>query len=115
MSRFTRKRTAPHLLRRFAVSAFVFCCIAVFLLFGSSRVQKTADDSQAESLRLAIVRSAVQCYAVEGAYPESLDYIREHYGITWNTDRYLVNYEIIGSNLMPDVTVFPLAKREGSF
>lgn len=115
MRRFTQKKKSRHPLRRFAISAFIFCFAAGFLLLGSSQVQKTADDSQAESLRLAIVRSAVQCYAVEGAYPESLDYIREHYGITWNTDKYLVNYEIIGSNLMPDVTVFPLTKKEGAF
>ncbi len=113
MNRFTQKKTSSHLLRRFITTAVVFCCIAAGLLFGSSKVQETADDSQIESLRLAIVRSAVHCYAMEGAYPESLDYIREYYGVSWDPNRYLVDYEIMGSNLMPDVTVFPLNKKEG--
>lgn len=43
--------------------------------------------------------------ALEGVYPESLEYLKEHYGLTYNEDRYIVNYEALGSNLMPDVTV----------
>lgn len=113
MNRFTQKKASSHLLRRFITAAAVFCCVAAGLLFASSKVQRTADDSQIESLRLAIIRSAVHCYAMEGTYPESLDYIRQHYGVSWDADKYLVDYEITGSNLMPDVTVFPLEKREG--
>lgn len=113
MNRFTQKKTSSHLLRRFVTTAALFCCITAGVLFGASKVQETADDSQVESLRLAIVRSAVLCYAIEGAYPESLDYIREHYGVSWDPKRYLVDYEITGANLMPDVTVFPLKIKEG--
>ncbi len=36
-----------------------------------------------ESLKNAVVQSAVHCYSVEGAYPDSLDYLKKHYGITW--------------------------------
>ena len=59
-----------------------------------------------ENLQQAIRRSAVHCYAVEGSYPESLNYLKEHYGITYDPEKYIVDYEIIGSNLMPDVKVF---------
>jgi hypothetical protein len=45
---------------------------------------------------------------MEGAYPESLDYIKEHYGISWDESKYLVDYEVTGANLMPDVTIFSL-------
>lgn len=37
-----------------------------------------------ESLQNAVIQSAVHCYSVEGAYPESLAYLKKHYGITWN-------------------------------
>lgn len=106
MNRFTQTKSSAYLLRRVVTSVLLFCCLVFFLLFGTSRVQETAGDSQAESLRLAILHSAVHSYAMEGRYPESIDYIREHYGIDWNPDKYLVSYEIIGSNLMPDVNVF---------
>ena len=56
----------------------------------------------------AVLRSAVSCYAFEGTYPESLSYLKEHYGVTWNEDKYVVDYETIGANLMPSVTVIPI-------
>lgn len=84
--------------------------LGIFLLFyqGIHSVSDTTLLQQQESLENAIRKSAVHCYAVEGAYPESLDYLKEHYGITYDEDRFLVDYEIIGSNLMPDVHVFLL-------
>ena len=106
MNRFTQKKSSSHLLRRLLTSVLLFGCLVFFLLLGTSRVQENAGDSQADSLRLAILHSAVHSYAMEGRYPGSIDYIREHYGIDWNPDKYLVTYEIIGSNLMPDVNVF---------
>lgn len=109
-NRFSQQKNSSHLLRRILSSAAVFACAAFLLLRGSSAVSQTADDSQAESLQLAIIRSAVHCYATEGAYPESLAYLRDHYGITWDESRYVVDYEIIGSNLRPQVTVIPLGK-----
>ena len=77
--------------------------VAVFLFTGllGSKVD-------AESLSLteqSIQRAAVQCYALEGAYPAELDYLEAHYGVAVDQDRYLVDYQFIASNLMPDITV----------
>ena len=60
------------------------------------------------ALENSIRQSAVHCYALEGFYPDSLSYLEEHYGLTYDKDKYIVSYEIIGSNLMPDVSVIPL-------
>jgi len=82
----------------------------IFLLFylGIHSVSETTLLKQQQSLENAIRKSAVHCYAVEGTYPESLDYLKEHYGITYDETCFLVDYEIFGSNLMPDVQVFLL-------
>ena len=50
-------------------------------------------------------QSVTLCYALEGSYPESLDYLQNHYGIRWDEERFLVDFEPVGSNLPPDVTV----------
>ena len=42
---------------------------------------------------------------VEGAYPESLSYLKEHYGLTVNEKDYIITYEVFASNQMPDVQV----------
>ena len=114
MNRFSQKKKSSRLLSRVLTAAAVCGCAVFLLLRATSAVRQTADDSQLESLRNAIVRSAVHCYAMEGAYPESLDYIREYYGIDWDETRYIVDYEITGANLMPDVTVFPSHRKEAS-
>ncbi len=112
MNRFSQKNTSSHLLRR-AITSIVGMCLAIaILLWGVSAVRTSSDKSQIDSLQQAILRSAVHCYAMKGRYPESLDYIKEHYGIRWDPDKYLVDYEITGANLMPDVTIFPIANKE---
>lgn len=83
------------------------CFAVLFGLFlsGLSSVSATAKAKQQESLSAAIRRSAVHCYATEGAYPESLSYLKEHYGISYDEGKYLVDYEVFASNLMPEITV----------
>ena len=80
---------------------------ALFLLFlsGLSSISKTTQAQQQASLAAAIRRSAVHCYATEGAYPASLSYLKEHYGIRYDEKKYLVDYEVFASNLMPEITV----------
>ncbi|MGE4352469.1 MAG: hypothetical protein AB7D36_00090 [Oscillospiraceae bacterium] len=62
-----------------------------------------------EMTREGLDRAAVQCYALEGFYPPSLSYLTENYGVTVDTDRYFVDYQYVGSNLMPDITVLDLS------
>lgn len=84
---------------------------AVLLLLALLLLPRALEDrASAESLRLAgdqLRRAAVQCYALEGAYPPSLDYLAAHYGVEIDESRYFVDYQYIASNLMPDITVLP--------
>lgn len=56
-------------------------------------------------LEEAIRRGCTACYAAEGRYPESLDYLEERYGLQIDQEHYAVFYEPFGANLMPDFTV----------
>ncbi len=86
--------------------------IVLFWLFysGINSVSETSTSKQLESLETALSRSITQCYTVEGAYPPSLSYIKEHYGLTYDENLFYVDYQPIGSNIMPDVTIL---KRTG--
>ena len=53
----------------------------------------------------AVLEAAVQCYAVEGRYPESLDRLEREYGVQINHDRYIVTYDVFATNQLPDVQV----------
>ncbi|MDO4566972.1 MAG: hypothetical protein Q4B42_06535 [Oscillospiraceae bacterium] len=83
------------------LAAALVCCL--FLL--ARRVSRDLSEQSAEALKLAVIRSAAQCYAVEGVYPSSLGYLEEHYGLVVNHERYIVAYEAFSSNLPPDVEV----------
>nr|WP_300654258.1 hypothetical protein [uncultured Anaerobutyricum sp.] len=86
----------------------VFVLMIGMLLLGVSSVTKETTQKEQESLQNAVIQSAVHCYSVEGAYPESLAYLKKHYGITWNEKKYKVSYEVIAKNIRPEVQVILL-------
>ena len=61
--------------------------------------------AQTQFVTDAVHNAALTCYAVEGAYPNDLEYLRTHYGLAYDQSRYLVTYSTFASNLMPEITV----------
>ena len=85
------------------VSVFAALAIAAVLLIGNiSRMQSEAELSM---VRSAVRSAALTCYAVEGAYPSDVSYLREHYGLSWDESLYLVRYDAFSSNIFPDIYV----------
>ena len=70
-----------------------------------SRLNTGRQEQGRQQLEEAVRRTAVSCYALEGQYPPSVDYMRKHYGLSYDEDRYSVHYEVFAANLMPDITV----------
>ena len=82
-------------------------CVIALLCFlgGITNVSQAQKEEEKNRLEEAIRRSAVACYAAEGVYPPSLEYLEAHYGVQINQNRYEVIYQPIAQNLMPDITV----------
>ncbi len=81
---------------------------AAALLVFASALNSLESGRQTEDLRQleqALRRGCVACYAAEGAYPPTLDYLQEHYGVQIDGDRYTVHYDVFAENLMPDITI----------
>ncbi len=83
----------------------IFAFVMLVFIFAINSFGKSNTQKQKESLENALNKTIVECYALEGAYPASLDYLKEHYGLTYNEDLFFVTYDYIGSNLRPDTTV----------
>ena len=96
-------RFLPRLISRLPL--LVGIVILLLFLWGIQSVSDTTAAKQQESLESALARSIAQCYAVEGMYPPSLNYLKEHYGLTDDEHKFYVDYQSIGSNLMPEVNV----------
>lgn len=73
-----------------------------------NRVGSSSDQAQTRFVTEAVHNAALTCYAVEGAYPSGLEYLRSHYGLAYDQNRYMVNYIWEGSNMMPDIRVTEL-------
>ena len=108
MNRFEKSHTLGAFWGRLASAAFFALVLALFIL-GLDSLSGVTARQEAEGLKNSILQSAVHCYALEGFYPDSLGYLEDHYGLTYDRDKYVVSYEIVGSNLMPGVTVIPLS------
>ncbi|MFW5677204.1 MAG: hypothetical protein ACOCNL_13230 [Acetivibrio ethanolgignens] len=104
MRRFQYKKQS-HGTPGFLISICVFLLIMAFFIYEISTLSDSTTARQRDTLENAITHSIIYCYSVEGAYPESLDYLKENYGLTYNEDLFYVDYRILGSNIMPDVTI----------
>lgn len=90
---------------RTLAAALAAAAAAALLLVSVGNVSRGSADKGRERLEEAIRRSAVTCYATEGVYPPTLDYLEEHYGLQVDRARYTVHYDVFAENLMPDITV----------
>ena len=77
MKRFYHETSFSWLKQACAIA--VFCGILGCFIYGLEHVSTETQVQQSESLRLAISRGIANCYAREGHYPESLEYLKEHY------------------------------------
>ena len=87
------------------VGILVLLGVMAVLGFRMSGVQNANNQQQVQALKEAIGRTAVQCYALEGAYPPDIQYLEDHYGLSVDWNRFRVNYVVSGSNLAPTITV----------
>ena len=90
--------------RRAIVAAIVVVALSVVGFFGANYAIR---EQSALSMRTSILERAKQCCAVEGAYPQSLSYLVDHYGLVINDRDYVITYECYADNVVPSVVVVP--------
>jgi len=88
--------------------------LVVLVIIGIGNVSATQQEKQLQITKDAIMKSVVQCYALESQYPPSLQYLVDNYGLTLNEDKYIYYYNAIGSNLAPNIQVFPKTAQGGT-
>lgn len=96
-----------HSLWNILLSFLILAAVLILLLQGAEAMQSRIRTDRLNTLRDAIQRASVQCYAIEGRYPPSIEYLEEHYGIVIDRERFYVFYEGWASNVMPEITVLP--------
>lgn len=104
MNRFQTERRS-FLNKKALIQIVLFAAIAIWAIYGVSRVSGGSTAQEMANLESAVRRDMTLCYALEGFYPATVMYMQEHYGLTYDEDKYVINYEYTGSNLMPEVMI----------
>ena len=89
---------------RWLAALLAALCLVLFITSLAS-VDRQQGEEGRQQLETALRRAAVACYAAEGVYPPTVEYLQQHYGVQIEEERYIVFYEIFANNLMPDITV----------
>ncbi len=100
---FMRKSGRTWFKRTALAAILVLAVVAVYAFTGVT--QKSAGEQGLAITRRSVQRAAVQCYALEGVYPPTLEYLKQHYGVAPNEELYFIDFQYIAANLMPDITV----------
>lgn len=104
MNRFKKKKL--HIKLSFKnLSIILFLLVMILFFYGVINLGSSTVARQETALQNAIEKDIINCYALEGFYPPSLTYMKEHYGLHYNEDLFFVDYQPVGSNLFPNVTI----------
>ncbi len=96
--------------RALIVSLLSFVVIVGGVLALINQTQSRGGSEQLTILKDALHRAAASCYAVEGRYPPTLQYLVDNYGVVINQDKYIVRYDAFAENIMPDIMVLEVGK-----
>ncbi|MBR2530820.1 MAG: hypothetical protein IKE35_07350 [Lachnospiraceae bacterium] len=111
MNRFNRPGLRKRIVESVNFSVVFFIGIIALFLFGITFISSTSKKDQKQILTDAVSKDVIHCYAVEGYYPPSLKYIEDHYGLTYDKERYIVDYVPVGDNIMPSVTIVEINRK----
>ncbi|MDR3316076.1 MAG: hypothetical protein LBS98_06345 [Coriobacteriales bacterium] len=98
--------------KTFRVLLFVAAVVA-FALIALQGMSNRVDANHASFVEESVRRSAVQCYAIEGRFPsnaEGVEYLEENYGLNIDYSHFVVYYESMGDNLIPQIRVIPVSQ-----
>lgn len=82
--------------------------IAAYILYSMLTFSGKAEKLSTENISKIIQKAAVQCYALEGAYPPNIYYLADNYQIELDEDNYIYYYCVYGANIMPEIQVFQI-------
>ena len=91
--------------KKMAAVAVATVVLLAVCIWGINSMIRVGDEGEIRTVQDAVRHAALTCFAVEGAYPSDLSYLREHYGLSYDESRYHVVYEAFASNQMPRIVV----------
>ncbi len=84
--------------------------ISFVIIFGAfylaiTRLADSAGLQQLQALENAVRKDVLHCFASEGEYPESIEYLEKNYALSYDHDRFEVYYVRGDGNVLPEIKV----------
>lgn len=113
MSLFETKRSRYSRKIRAVLPLAALAAICIIFYMGISYAGRETISQEQTSLQQALQQGAIRTYAMTGHYPQSLEELLTDYGISYDPDKFVVEYVPNGSNLLPSVSVLVLSSGKG--
>ena len=96
---FNKSASSGFTLVEMVMVAAIICIVFIMLM---PPVLENMQKRKQEELRITqenIDRAVRQCYALEGVYPQSLEYLRVNYGIEIRENKYIYKYSVFSAGM----------------
>lgn len=88
------------------IPAVFLMLLCILFLFGIEFTSNETLLREQQTLTDSLNSGAVHTYALKGRYPETLAQLLENYHITYDSEKFIVEYVANGSNLFPSIAVY---------
>ncbi len=91
MARFQYKQKSRSGIKTILIIC-IFLAVIVIFFYEINILGNSTDNREKNNLEKALNNSIIYCYAIEGFYPENLEYIENHYGLLYDESKYYIDY-----------------------
>jgi len=88
-----------------------FALLLIFVIVMLNNAAETSWKEARQAAEDSVIRAVVSCYAYEGVYPDNIEYLIENYNLVIDEQKYLIHYEKMADNLMPNIIIMDRGKR----
>lgn len=100
MKRFSFRKAFAYI-----IPVALFAAMLAWFLMAFVNTTGAEKEQELASLKNNIEKGITMCYAIEGVYPENLEYLTENYGVRYDTEKFTVRYDCFADNIRPTVSV----------
>lgn len=93
------------MIRMLWLTALLLAVFFTAMRFYTNAITERTNEAQKEILQSAVENAMRTCYAIEGKYPDSIDYLIENYSLRYNEERFHIYFDAFATNVMPDVRI----------
>ena len=103
-----RRRSPIEAVKGHLLAIYLFAIIFGLFLGGISNVEMSSQAEGKRVLEERVHKAVISCYAIEGIYPDSVEYLEENYGLIYDKEKYAIGYSAFADNIMPDIYIVDL-------